>query len=132
MNTIYNNKFIQLLQRNITMLQFQSPKIYLKDALFYNKTGRPVRFVFESARAPRHFLIGKGHEETVHFYWQHFKGTKARGHGGKRLHEVSGLSCASQSPKICLKAELIILPNWVGSWHHTFLWNKDWLQKIRL
>ena len=33
---------------------------------------RPVRFVFERARAPRHFLLGKGrvpYEEIVNFYW---------------------------------------------------------------
>ena len=53
---------------------------------------RPVHvcFFFERARAPQHFLLGKGHpmRKFCNFLLaEHFKGTKAmtRGHGGNHL-----------------------------------------------
>ena len=36
---------------------------------FFSLLHRPVCFVFERARAPRHFLLGKVYEEIVNVYW---------------------------------------------------------------
>ena len=69
--------------------------------------------LFERARAPRHFLLGKGMEvENCTFLLELFKGTKAltRGHGGNRLcclHEVSGLH--TPTSKYCFLNALQVL-----------------------
>ena len=83
----------------------------------------PVCYVFERARAPRHFLLVlKGTLwGNCKFLLDHFKGTKAmtRGHGGNRLREVSGLALIIVTCQLKLDTETCALRTII--WQHPLL-----------
>ena len=62
-------------------------------------SGRPVWSVFERARAPRHFLLGKGHpdEEIVHFYWSISRAPMQSPGGMEAIDFVASLKYQAES-----------------------------------
>ena len=51
----------------------------------------PVCFDFKRARAPRHFLLDKGHpeEEIVNFCWEHFQEHRGNDQGGMEAEAMT-------------------------------------------